>query len=135
MFLLDTNVVSELRHRPPDPRVASWYSKVETSAMFISVLTLGEIKCGADRLSRKDPDRHRAIMRWLDLLQDIYRERVFDVDRTVAMAWGYLNAARTRPVVDGLLAATALVHDLTLVTRNVRDFAGTNVPVINPWEP
>ena len=136
-FLLDTNVVSELIKPRPEPRVAAWIEATEESLFRLSVLTLGEIRKGIDSL----PDRSRrsALESWLshDLLVR-FAHRILDVDQGVADRWGQLaaKAAATKrllPVVDGLLAATALHHNLTLVTRNAKDVALTGVPVIDPW--
>ena len=136
-FLLDTNVVSELIRPKPEPKVAAWMEATEESLFRLSVLTLGEIRKGIDSL----PDRPRraALESWLnhDLLIR-FAHRILDVDQDVADRWGRLaaTAAATKqslPVIDGLLAATAIHHNLTLVTRNAKDVAVTGVPVINLW--
>ena len=137
-FLLDTNVVSELIKPKPEPRVAAWVEATEESLFRLSVLTLGEIRKGIDSL----PDRSRrsSLESWLshDLMLRFAR-RILDVDQGVADRWGQLAARaaaarRPLPVIDGLLAATALHHNLTLVTRNAKDVSGTGVRFINPWE-
>lgn len=136
-FLLDTNVVSELIKPRPEARVAAWIEATEESLFRLSVLTLGEIRKGIDSL----PDRSRrsALESWLshDLLVR-FAHRILDVDQDVADRWGQIAAKaaaakRQLPMIDGLLAATALHHNLTLVTRNTKDVSLTGVPAINPW--
>jgi predicted nucleic acid-binding protein len=136
-FLLDTNVVSELVKLKPEPRVAAWIEATEESLLRLSVLTLGEIRKGIDSLS--DRSRRTALESWLnhDLLIR-FANRILDVDQAVADRWGRLfakamAAKQLLPVVDGLLAATAIHHNLTLVTRNTKDVSLTGVPIINPW--
>jgi len=136
-FLLDTNVVSELVKFKPEPKVAAWMEATEESLLRLSVLTLGEIRKGIDSLS--DRSRRTALESWLnhDLLIR-FANRILDVDQAVADRWGRLfanalGAKQSLPVVDGLLAATAIHHNLTLVTRNTKDVSLTGVPIINPW--
>lgn len=136
-FLLDTNVVSELIKPRPEARVAAWIEATEESLFRLSVLTLGEIRKGIDSLP--DWSRRSALESWLshDLLVR-FAHRILDVDQDVADRWGQIvakaaAAKRQLPVIDGLLAATALHHNLTLVTRNTKDVSLTGVPVINPW--
>ena len=133
-YLLDTNVVSELRRKTPDAKVLAWFGSTDPSTLHISVLTLGEIVKGAEGLSRRDPVAGRALLAWLDGLRQHYLDRLVGIDAAVAEEWGRLSAARTLPVIDGLLAATALVQGMTLVTRNASDIAGTGVIVVNPWD-
>lgn len=133
-FLLDTNVVSELRRSTPHAAVSRWRASTVSAPLFISVLLLGEIRRGIATIERRDPERAVAYERWLDTLHGSFADRVLPVDDRVADRWGRLNASRTLPVIDGLMAATAIEHDLTLVTRNVRDVEGTGAPVLNPWE-
>ena len=132
-YLLDTNVLSELRKSKGDTRVKTWFEKVEGNDLFLSVLVVGEIRQGIERLKPRDPKQAQVYELWLTTLKRDYRERVLTVGRDVAETWGRLNAVRTLPVIDGLLAATALVHDLTLVTRNVTDVAQTGVSLLNPF--
>lgn len=133
-FLLDTNVVSELRKRERcDAGVAAWMAAADPDSLFLSVLTIGEIRRGIKRVRRRDPVTVEVLERWLNRLVDTHADRIFPVDRQVAEAWGRLDAAASLPTVDGLLAATALVHALTLVTRNVRDFARTGVECLDPF--
>ena len=136
-FLLDTNVVSELVKFKPEPKVAAWMEATEESLLRLSVLTLGEIRKGIDSLS--DRSRRTALESWLnhDLLIR-FANRILDVDQAVADRWGRLfakamAAKQLLPMVDGLLAATAIHHNLTLVTRNTKDVSLTGVPIINPW--
>ena len=134
-YLLDTNVVSELRKRRPDPRVLAWYDGVSSADLFISVLTVGEIRLGIERLRRKDSVQADVLERWLDGLRAAYGDHVVEVDAGIAEEWGRLNVPDPLPVIDGLLAASAWFRGWTLVTRNVADLAGCDVPVINPFDP
>jgi predicted nucleic acid-binding protein len=99
------------------------------------VIAVGEIIKGFAMRDRSDPVAAAALSRWLDGLRNLYADRILAVDDDVATAWGYLMARRSFPVPGGLIAATARVHNLTLVTRNIADFAGTGVDVVNPWAP
>jgi len=134
-YLLDTNVVSELRKREPDLRVLTWYESATSAELFLSVLTIGEIRLGIERLRRKDEPQAELLEQWLRGLHAAYRDHLIDVDADVAEEWGRLNVPNQFPVVDGLLAASAKVHGCTLVTRNVTDLARSGVPVLNPFEP
>ena len=133
-FLLDTNVVSEFRKRERcDLGVAAWMSGVDPDALFLSVLVIGEIRRGIERVRHRDPASAEALERWANRLVEGHADRILPVDGPIAEAWGRLDAAASLPTVDGLLAATALVHDLTLVTRNVRDFKRTGVACFDPF--
>ena len=132
-YLLDTNVLSELRKPKGDIRVKTWFEQVEGNDLFLSVLVVGEIRQGIERLKPRDPEQAQVYELWLTTLKRDYRERVLTVGRDIAETWGRLNAVQALPVIDGLLAATALVHDLTLVTRNVTDVARTGVSLLNPF--
>lgn len=135
-FLLDTNVVSELRKRTPDPHVLAWYRRNVAAQAYISVLVLGGIRQGIERIRLRDAAQAEALERWLERLILEHRDRILPVTADVAQEWGRLAASpQPPPAVDGLLAATARVHRLVLVTRNVGDVAGTGVPVVNPFEP
>jgi predicted nucleic acid-binding protein len=135
-FLLDTNVVSELRKRRPEPNVTAWHHREAHAGAYLSVLVVGEIRQGIERLRPRDQQRAEALERWLTGLTSAYRDRILPITADIAEAWGKLNVPPTPPpVVDGLMAATALVHRLTLVTRNVSDVARTGVTVINPFQP
>jgi predicted nucleic acid-binding protein len=131
-YLLDTNVVSELRKRSPHPGVTQWYRELRADSLFLSVLTIGEIRNGIERLRSRDQQAAVALDTWLRFLQRIYGGRVIPVDTDVSQAWGRLNVRRPLPVIDGLLAATALVHGLTFVTCNVKDIVGSGVTAHNP---
>ena len=134
--LLDSNVVSELRrHERADPHVRQWFAGVDDAELFLSVLTLGEIRRGIELIHRRDRARALALNRWFHALAAGYEARMLTVDRTVAEEWGRMNAATTVPAIDGLLAATARVHGLTFVTRNTRDVARTGVSCLNPFLP
>lgn len=130
--LLDTNVVSEVRKPRPHPGLLAWFEAQESEHLFVSVLTLGEIREGVERLRTREPARARILALWLDDLAHLYGDRVLAVDSRVADECGRLRALRSLPVVDALLAATARVHGLTLVTRNDRDFRGLNLDVLDP---
>lgn len=133
-YLIDTNVLSELRRRSPDTRVVEWFTKRPAATLYLSVLTLGEIRKGCEGLA--DPARRQALTDWLETdLPLFFTGRLLNVDAAVADRWGRMVAAAGRPlpVVDSLLAATALTHDLVLVTRNTKDFSGLPVQIFNPW--
>ncbi len=130
-YLVDTCVVSEARRRST-PAIA-WLNAVDPAALFLSVITIGEIAKGIAARERTDPVAAAALVRWLDGLRTNYADRILSIDDDVAIAWGHLMARRTLPVPDGLLAATARVHNLILVTRNAADFADTGVGLVNPW--
>ena len=136
-FLLDTNVLSEAARPEPDPGVARWLQAQSSLDLSISVLTLGEIRKGI--LLRPEGNKRERLHRWLRAeLTRQFTDRIVPVDEAVALAWGRLSvegreSGRRLPVIDGLLLASAAVHDLTLVTRNERDCAGRGVPVLNPW--
>ena len=133
-YLIDTNVLSELRRKSPDPGVVAWFSQRPSATLFLSVLSLGEIRKGIEGVS--DSVRRQALVDWLETdLPAFFTGRILLVDAAVADRWGRLVAAAGRPLpaIDSLLAATALAHDLVLVTRNVKDFAGLPVQLFNPW--
>ena len=132
-FLLDTNVVSEIRKKAPDRGVATWFASVPADKLFLSVLVVGEIRQGITRLVRRDPAQAEIFERWLSQLGDGYGDRIVPITVRIAEAWGRLNVPDPVPVVDGLLAATALVHDWTLVTRNVNDVTSTGVRLLDPF--
>ncbi len=132
--MIDTNVLSELRRKSPDAGVLAWFTQRPPATLYLSVLTLGEIRKGIETVS--DEVRRQALSDWLETdLTTFFTGRVLPVDQAVADRWGRLVAAAGRPLpaIDSLLAATALEHDLVLVTRNVKDFAGLPVQIFNPW--
>jgi toxin FitB len=132
-FLLDTNVVSEIRKQTPDAGVASWFSSVAADRLFLSVLVAGEIRQGIERLARRDPAQAQIFERWLSQLVGGYGDRIVPVTEQIAQAWGRLNVPDPVPVVDGLMAATALVYDWTLVTRDASYLRSTGVRLLNPF--
>ena len=132
-WLVDTNVVSELRKGDrANGGIRAWFAESSEDELFTSVLVLGEIRRGIESIRRRDTPSALALEQWLDRLTADFGERVLPIDARVADRWGILNVPDPVPTVDGLLAATALVHDLVLVTRNVRDVASTGVPVLDP---
>lgn len=133
-WLLDTNVISEIRKGTRgDPGVARWAAGRRDDA-WLSVLTVGEIRRGIELKRRKDEVAARHLDIWLQGLLGTFESRILPIDDRVAGVWGRLNVPDPRPVVDTLLAATAIVHGLTLVTRNVSDVAGTGAKVFNPFD-
>lgn len=133
-FLLDTNVISELRKgERADANVTAWFANLSSQEIFLSVLTIGEIRRGIESVRRRDADSAVALDRWLALLGESHGDRILPVDRPIAEEWGRMNVPDPLPVVDGLLAATARVLGLTLVTRNVADVEGTGVELLDPF--
>jgi predicted nucleic acid-binding protein len=132
-FLPDTNVVSETRKRIPDQKVKAWLEATDAHDLYISVLTMGELAKGIARRRERDPHAAASLVRWLRGMERLYSHRVIPIDRLIAAVWGELNVARSLPVIDSLLAATAKVRGFTLVTRNTKEIATTGVPLINPW--
>jgi hypothetical protein len=132
-FLLDTNVVSEIRKKVPNAGVEAWFDSVSADELYLSVLVVGEIRQGIGRLSRRDPVQADVFEQWLTELVDAYGDRIVPVTVDVAQIWGRLNVPDPVPVVDGLLAATALAHNWTLVTRNGKDVASTGVRLLDPF--
>ncbi len=133
-YLIDINVLSEIRKGArANAGVRAWYAGADDAALFLSTLVLGEIRKGAEKCRAREPEKARFLLSWLDRVTDGFHARLLGVDRDVALVWGRISAARTIPVIDGLLAATAIVHDLTLVTRNVKDAKGTGAKILNPF--
>lgn len=134
-WLVDTNVISELRRRDPDANVRAWFGQRPATELYLSVLTLGEIRKGVEALT--DSGRRTVLNQWLEReLPVFFADRLLPIDAAVAHQWGQLlaKAGRSLPAIDSLLAATALHHNLVLVTRNLKDVAGLPVKVLNPWE-
>lgn len=137
-FLLDTNCVSELVRSKPEPRVLAWMQAADETVLYLSVLTLGEIRKGVAALPQGK--RRTQLESWLELdLQLRFAGRVLPIDAAIADRWGLMSAeaqrkGRTLSVIDGLLAATALQHNLTIVSRNISDFENAQVTTVNPWE-
>jgi predicted nucleic acid-binding protein len=136
-FLLDTNCISELVRPQPDSRVLEWMEAADEAMLYLSVLTLGEIRKGLAGLPQGK--RRTRLESWLEMdLQGRFAGRILPIDAAIADRWGLLAAESKRrgkplPVIEGLLAATALHHNLTVVSRNASDFMNTPVPVLNPW--
>ncbi|HEX7670245.1 MAG TPA: type II toxin-antitoxin system VapC family toxin [Polyangiaceae bacterium] len=134
-FLLDTNVVSEMRKgKRMQASVAKWLASLDGEELFLSVLVVGELRQGIEQLRLRDPASATRLDRWLRALTDEYADRILPVDLAVAEKWGELNVPKTLPAVDGMLAATVIVHDMTLVTRNVRDMARSGAKLVNPFD-
>ena len=134
-YLVDTDVLSELRRKRPDGNVVSWLEERPSTTLFLCTLTLGEIRKGIEGM--EEGERKRSYSDWLEVdLPRFFRGRLLAIDERVADRWGRLlaQAGRPLPAIDSLLAATALTHRLTLVTRNLRDFQHPSLDVINPWE-
>lgn len=137
-FLLDTNCISELVSPKPEQRVMEWMDAADESLLFLSVLTLGEIRKGVAGLAQGK--RRTRLDTWLEVdLQARFSGRIVPIDSAIADRWGLLAADAKRkgkalPIIDGLLAATAIHHNLTVVSRNASDFAAAPVQVLNPWE-
>ncbi len=134
-FLLDTNVVSELRRGRPDPHVEAWIDGVASVDLHLSVLVVGEIRRGIERLLPREPARANALDEWLDGLLTTYGDRLLPLTGATAEAWGRLSARRRLPVIDGLMLATADVHGLTFATREATSLSDLGVPTLSPWEP
>jgi len=133
-YLIDTNVISELRKGGrADPAVVAWFADLEDEEVFLSVLTLGEIRRGIESIRRRDPDGAVALDSWLGRIFETHRERVLPIGQATAEEWGRMNVPDPLPVVDGLLAATARANGLTFATRNVADIARTGVEYLNPF--
>lgn len=133
-YLVDTNVLSELRRRDPDAKVVRWLEGRPATSLYLSVLTLGELRKGIEALP--EGARKRRLLDWLEVeLPGFFAGRALPIDARVADRWGQLVAQAGRPVpaIDSLLAATALTHGLSLVTRNLRDFQYPGLAVVDPW--
>ena len=132
-YLLDTDVISEIGKKRPNSHVQSWFAGVRATDLHLSVLTVGEIRQGVERLCGKDAKRAASIDAWLAELVSRFRDRIAPVFLEESQTWGRLNAGGPLPAVDGLLAATALTHDWILVSRNEKDLARTGVRLLNPF--
>jgi predicted nucleic acid-binding protein len=134
LFLLDTNVVSELRKGSrADAGLLEWFAPIDSAALFLSVLVAGELRQGVERVRLRDAPQAERLDRWLLALMNDYAARLLPIDLRVADLWGRMNVPNPLSAVDGLLAATAIAHDLTLVTRNVKDVERTGVRIHNPF--
>jgi len=132
-YLLDTNVLSETRKKRAEERVLAFLSNSTPTSLYLSCLSLGELKKGVALKMKSDPSASKAIAGWVDGLETNFADRILGIDTASAKLWGEWSAQRPRPVVDTLLAATAVVHGLVLVTRNVSDVEDLPVKVFNPW--
>lgn len=133
-YLVDTNVVAELARRQPDHRVVAWFKQVPDAALHLSVLTIGELRKGVESLA--EGQRRERLRVWLENdIAEWFGDRLLPVSAAVADRWGLLLADVRRPVpaIDSLLAATALHHELRMVTRNEKDFSFPGLAVVNPW--
>jgi predicted nucleic acid-binding protein len=132
MYLVDTNILSEARRGSSEAR--NWLRSVDPTTIYLSVVTLGEIMKGVALKLRTDTRAAAALTTWLERLRRDHRDRILPIDDLVVLEWGRLAAERPRGMADGLIAATAAVHQKIVVTRNTSDFADPRIPVINPWD-
>lgn len=133
-YLLDTNVLSETSKSRPDPKVAAWLWSAGSQRLYTSAITIGEIEQGISRLRRRGDEQQAARLNgWLSDVVNLFEDRVVPVTIQIAREWGRLSGASSIPAIDGLIGATARVHGWTVVTRNVKDFASLDVPVLNPF--
>ena len=135
MFLIDTDILSALRKRQRNPHVVRWMLDQRMADMYLSVVTLGEIERGITQQRHRDPTFARVLAAWLDNVLTVYHARILNINLSTARRWGRLSATLRHEGADLLIAATALEHGLTVVTRNVRDFEPTGVPVLDPSIP
>ena len=134
-YLIDTNIISEVRKGDRcDRHVSAWYASISDEDLFLSTLVLGEIRKGVELARPRDVGKAVALERWLRVVETAFEGRVLAIDNSVSDQWGRMSAIRPIPVIDGLLAATALVNGLTLVTRNDHDVAGLGATVLNPFK-
>jgi len=135
-YLVDTNVLSELRKKDRcNANVSGWLASITPDELFVSVLSLGEIRRGIELIRRRDPASARALDRWLTGLEVHYSDRILPVTPAIADRWGRLSPDRPLPVSDGLIAATGIEHKLTIVTRNIDDFARSGANTLDPFLP
>ncbi|MFT3889506.1 MAG: type II toxin-antitoxin system VapC family toxin [Arachnia sp.] len=134
-YLLDTNVVSELRKRTADPRVVAWADSQDRRELFLSAVTLMEIELGIARIERRDAHQGATLRTWMTQgIRGGFAGRILPVDADVAIRAAHLHVPNPRPERDAFIAATAAVHSLTIVTRNTADFEACGAPIVNPWD-
>jgi len=134
-YLLDTNIISEIGKGPRcDARVAAWYDSIEDAEVYLSVLVLGEIRKGLERARRRDPSRARVLENWLSSIDTSFADRILPIDLAIADEWGRMSAKRSVSTIDALLAATAKVNGMTLVTRNTANVSDLGAKILNPFE-
>ena len=137
-YLIDTCVISELSVRKPSSGVVRWFSETPDGDMYLSVITIGELRKGIDRLKLDDPRRVK-LEKWLAVVRTVFYGRILPFVEETAVAWGEivgesLRTGKARPIVDAQIAATALMNGMTLVSRNAKDFSGTGVQLFNPFD-
>ena len=132
-YLLDTNILSETRKKQADEKVVAFLTSADPSSIYISILTLGELRKGVAQKRRTDPATATDLAAWVDGLEFGFANHILAVDTATAKVWGELSTQRPRPVIDTLLAATAIVHELTFVTRNTSDVDDIDVTLLNPF--
>ncbi|MFI7129856.1 type II toxin-antitoxin system VapC family toxin [Nonomuraea sp. NPDC050153] len=133
-YILDTNIISEVRKPHGDPQVKEWVGASLGPTLYLSVLSIGEIRWGIELRRKTDPQQALVLERWLARLYQSFRDRIIPITSDVTEEWGRMRCVRTLPLSDALIAATAKVHGWSVVTRNVKDFTDTGVTVINPFE-
>jgi toxin FitB len=133
-YLLDSNFFSETRKIRADAGVVAFLAAADTAGLFLSVLTLGELRKGVAAKRRSDAATAARLGAWVDDIETTFVDRVLPVDAAAARLWGEMSAGRSLPVIDTLIPATAIARGLTLVTRNIRDVAATGVPLVDPWQ-
>jgi hypothetical protein len=133
-YLLDTNLISETRKLRADAGVMAFLAAADSAGLFLSVLTLGELRKGVEAKRHSDSVTAARLAAWADDIETTFADRVLPVDGAAARLWGELSARRSLPVIDTLIAATAITRGLTLVTRNTRDVAAAGVPLVDPWQ-
>ena len=132
-YLLDTNVISELQKPRPHPQVLDWYNAVPENALYLSVVTLGEIRSGIEQARHNKPESADRLEEWLGRLQRFYGRRILPFSAEISDLWGRMIAQHHHHLIDAQLAATALHHGLVFVTRNLSDIEGRGIETLNPW--